>query len=225
MCIRDRVYIQCVKDGSHRAEGIVTGVSGSSYTVTTTAGEMYLQESAYIYRSPDYDADSCLGTGVVQRTAEVAVSGTGSILKMYVSDGDTVERGQLLFETVSGSLMGLSATGSPEVTSDSAGVVTQVQCSLGQQVQQGATLAVLAPRSGYQVAFTIPEDLLSQVAVGDTVEIYFNWNEDKSQQMCIRDRYWWSSAFSNPVCRVLWSIYATERLVRTRSTPMASNCR
>ena len=59
-------------------------------------------------------------------------------------------------------------------TSDSAGVVTQVQCSLGQQVQQGATLAVLAPRSGYQVAFTIPEDLLSQVAVGDTVEIYFN---------------------------------------------------
>ena len=177
----EKVYIQCVKDGSHRAEGIVTGVSGSSYTVTTTAGEMYLQESAYIYRSPDYDADSCLGTGVVQRTAEVAVSGTGSILKMYVSDGDTVERGQLLFETVSGSLMGLSATGSPEVTSDSAGVVTQVQCSLGQQVQQGATLAVLAPRSGYQVAFTIPEDLLSQVAVGDTVEIYFNWNEDKSQ--------------------------------------------
>ena len=177
----EKVYIQCVKDGSHRAEGIVTGVSGSSYTVTTTAGEMYLQESAYIYRSPDYDADSCLGTGVVQRTAEVAVSGTGSILKMYVSDGDTVERGQLLFETVSGSLMGLSATGSPEVTADSAGVVTQVQCSLGQQVQQGATLAVLAPRSGYQVAFTIPEDLLSQVAVGDTVEIYFNWNEDKSQ--------------------------------------------
>lgn len=48
-------------------------------------------------------------------------------------------------------------------------------------MQQGATLAVLAPRSGYQVAFTIPEDLLSQVAVGDTVEIYFNWNEDKSQ--------------------------------------------
>lgn len=58
----EKVYIQCVKDGSHRAEGIVTGVSGSSYTVTTTAGEMYLQESAYIYRSPDYDADSCLGT-------------------------------------------------------------------------------------------------------------------------------------------------------------------
>lgn len=111
----------------------------------------------------------------------MAVSGTGSILKMYVSDGDTVERGQSLFETVSGSLMGLSATGSPEVTTDSAGVVTQVQCSLGQQVQQGATLAVLAPRSGYQVAFTIPEDLLSQVAVEDTVEIYFNWNEDKSQ--------------------------------------------
>ena len=133
----EKVYIQCVKDGSHRAEGIVTGVSGSSYTVTTTAGEMYLQESAYIYRSSDYDADSCLGTGVVQRPAEVAA--------------------------------------------DSAGVVTQVQCSLGQQVQQGATLAVLAPRSGYQVAFTIPEDLLSQVAAGDTVEIYFNWNEDKSQ--------------------------------------------
>lgn len=177
----EKVYIQCVKDGSHRAEGIITAVNGSSYTVTTTAGEMYLQESAYIYRSPDYDTDSRLGTGVVQRASEVAVSGTGSILKMYVSDGDTVERGQLLFETVTGTLAGLSTTGSAEIAADTAGVVTQVQCSLGQQVQQGATLAVLAPRSGYQIAFTIPEDLLGQVSVGDTVAIYFNWNDDKSQ--------------------------------------------
>lgn len=177
----EKVYIRCVKDGSHRAEGIITAVDGASYTVTTTAGEMYLQESAYIYRSPDYDTDSRLGTGVVQRAAEIAVSGTGSILKMYVSDGDTVERGQLLFETVTGSLAAMSSTGSAEIATDSAGVVTQVQCSLGQQVQQGAILAVLAPRSGYQIAFTIPEDLLGQVAVGDTVAIYFNWNEDKSQ--------------------------------------------
>ena len=177
----EKVYIQCVKDGSHRAEGIITGVNGSSYTVTTTAGEMYLQESAYIYRSADYDTDSRLGTGVVERSQEVAVSGTGSILKMYVSDGDTVERGQLLFETVSGSLAEMTSTGSSTVTAQSAGVVTQVLASLGQQVQQGATLATLAPREGYQIAFSIPEDLLSQVSVGDTVQIYFNWNEDKSQ--------------------------------------------
>lgn len=176
----EKVYIQCTKDGSHKAEGIVTAVNGSSYTVQTTAGEMYLQESAYIYRSADYSTDSRLGTGVVQRTAEVVVSGSGSIVKLYVSDGDTVERGQLLFETVSGSLAGLDAASST-VTAQAAGVVTQVQAALGQQVQQGATLATLAPRSGYQVAFSIPEDLLSQVAVGDTVEIYFNWNDDKSQ--------------------------------------------
>ena len=35
----------------------------------------------------------------------------------------------------------------------------------------------------------------------------------------------WSSAFSKPVCKVLWSMYATESSVFTLSTPMASNSR
>ena len=89
----EKVYIQCVKDGSHLAEGRITAVDGSFYTVEATAGELYLQEAVYIYRSADHAVTSRLGKGVVTRASEVEVSASGSILALHVQDGERVERG------------------------------------------------------------------------------------------------------------------------------------
>lgn len=102
----ERVYISCTADGAHTAEGIITAASGTSYTVETTSGELLMEETVYIYRDEALTASSRLGRGTVSRTAETAVSGTGSIVKLHVQDGETVQRGQLLFETVTGSLDG-----------------------------------------------------------------------------------------------------------------------
>ena len=70
---------------------------------------------------------SRIGRGTVGRTKTVAVNAEGSVLKMHVKAGDTVERGELLFETVTGTLDGLYAP-DKQVVSDTAGVIATVRC-------------------------------------------------------------------------------------------------
>ena len=175
--IGEKVYVKCAADGTHKAEGVVTAVSGSNYTVQTTAGELYMEETVYIYRSDAYTYKTRIGSGTVGRTDELAITGTGSLLKLCVKDGDTVERGQLLFETVEGTLDALSAYGDT-IQSDAAGVVANVNVTAGQKVSKGDVLLTVYQPEDYQIEFTIDEDLLGSVAVGDTVNIVFNWNED-----------------------------------------------
>ncbi len=176
----ETVYIRCKKDGSHKAEGTITAVDGSSFTVQTTAGELYMEETVYLYRDSEYTAKSRIGSGTVGRTAEIAVTGTGGLLTLAVSEGEAVERGQLLFETVEGSLDAGVAM-SDTVTADTAGVVASVKVAAGQMVSKGDALMTLYQPDSYQVAFAIDEDLLSTVAVGDTVSISFHWDEDTAQ--------------------------------------------
>ena len=80
----ETVYIKCAKDGSHKAVGTITAVDGSAYTVETTAGELYMEETVYIYRSPTYLSKTCIGSGTVSRTDVLSVSGTGSLIRMCV---------------------------------------------------------------------------------------------------------------------------------------------
>lgn len=177
--IGEKVYLRCSKDGSHRAIGIVTAVKGSGYTVQTTAGELYMEETVNIYRTADYAAKQCIGSGTVSRTDAIPVSGTGSILKMYVQDGEVVERGQVLFETVSGDIAGhIYEDG--QVRSTASGVVAEIKVKAGQQINQHDVLMTVYQPGGYQISMQIPEDMLSTVKAGDPCSIYFNWNESQS---------------------------------------------
>lgn len=178
--IGEKVYLRCSKDGSHRALGVVTAVNGSSYTVQTTAGELYMEETVNIYRTADYNSKQCIGSGTVSRTDALPVSGTGSILKLHVKDGDEVERGQLLFETVDGNTSGMVYVDG-SVRSTAAGVIAEVKVSTGQQVRQDDVLITVYEPADYQISMNIPEDMLSTVRVGDTCSIYFNWNEDQGE--------------------------------------------
>lgn len=178
--IGEKVYLRCTKDGSHRAEGIVTAVKGSNYTVQTTAGELYMEETVNIYRTADYASKQCIGSGMVSRTDALAISGKGSILKLHVKDGDEVERGQILFETVDGDIAGMTYTDG-SIRSTAAGVISEVKVKVGQQVSQDDVLVTVYQPSGYQISMDIPEDMLSTIKVGDACSIYFNWNEGQSK--------------------------------------------
>lgn len=178
--IGEKVYIRCSKDGTHRARGVITAVNGTGYTVETTAGELYMEETVYIYRAEDYDDELCIGSGTVSRTDAVAVKGTGSILRMHVQDGENVERGQLLFETVDGVITD-GVIADPRVTASVGGVAAEVRVQTGQKVNQGDVLLTVYQPEDYQIRFSIPEELLSSVKIGAAARIYFNWNEDKSE--------------------------------------------
>lgn len=178
--IGEKVYIRNTRDGTYKAVGLVTKVDGTSYTVRTTAGELYMEDTVYIYRDEDYATESRIGSGTVGRTSELAVTGTGSLLKLYVQDGEEVERGQLLFETVEGSL---DAPGeySDTIQSDVSGVIKEIKASAGQKVAKGDVLLTVYQQDSYQIEFSIDEDLLSVVNVGDTMNIVFNWKEDSGE--------------------------------------------
>lgn len=175
--IGETVYIKCKPDGSHKAVGIITAVNGSSYTVQTTAGELYLEETVYIYRNDAYTLKTRIGSGTVSRTSEQPITATGSLLKLFVEDGDVVERGQLLFETVDGALDALAAY-SDTIQSDADGVIASIKATAGQKISKGDVLLTVYKQEGYQIEFTVDEDLLGSVKVGDTVNIVFNWNEE-----------------------------------------------
>jgi multidrug resistance efflux pump len=180
--IGETVYIRNKRDETYKAQGVITAVDGSSYTVQTTAGQLYMQDTVYIYRSEDYTTESRIGSGTVGRTAELAVTGSGSLLKLYVQDGDTVERGQLLFETVTGTLDGLGEY-SNVVQSDTSGIIAEVKVTAGQTVNKGDVLLTVYPQNSDQISFSIDEDLLGEISVGDTVNIVFNWEEDAGQSV------------------------------------------
>ena len=178
--IGETVYIKCKPDGTHKAVGVITAVDGSNFTVQTTGGELYLEETVYIYRSDAYTYASRIGSGTVGRTAELAVTGSGSLLSLAVADGDSVERGQLLFETVDGTVDPL-ANFSANVTSDVSGVIAAIKVAAGDKVSKGDVLLTVYQQNSYIIEFSVDEDLLGTVKTGDTVNISFHWNEDDGQ--------------------------------------------
>ena len=178
--IGETVYIKCAPDSSHKAVGVITAVNGSEYTVQTTAGELYMEETVYLYRSPEYKSAQRIGSGKVGRTESIAVNGSGSLLKMHVEDGEEVERGQLLFETVEGDIDALISTDNI-FRSTVDGVVAEVKVQAGQKVSKGDVLLTAYRMQDYLIEFAIPEEELSSVQVGDAAGLYFSWNEDKSE--------------------------------------------
>lgn len=175
----EKVYIKCASDGSHRAEGVITAINGSNYTVEATAGELYLEETVYLYRTDEYYWRERIGSGKVARMEAIPVTGTGSLLRLHVEDGEEVERGQLLFETVEGSFDALLSPGRT-ILATADGVVADVPVTAGQKISKGDVLATLYQTGDYQVKFQITEDMLSTVQVGSTASLYFNWNESST---------------------------------------------
>ena len=175
--VGETVYMECSRDGSHVAVGRVVKAEGSAYTVEVTGGELYMEEKVYIYRDEDHSSSARIGSGTVSRTAELAVSGTGRVAEMYVSEGERVERGQLLFtcveaDTVEDALLG------GEIRSTASGVVASVAAQAGQQAAVGSTVLTVYPTEGFCVDLSVEEADLAAVNVGDSVRLSFDFDAE-----------------------------------------------
>ena len=179
--IGEKVYLCCVADGSHQGSGTVTGFSedGASYYVEVNAGEFCMEETVGIFRKSDYSSASRIGRGTVAATKPVAVSGSGSIIRLAVENGDYVERGELLFETVEGDLAGLYSPGS-QVVSEISGIVASVDAAAGASVQKGEKIVSVYADSALEVQIPVRESELSLIKVGQQVTIEFAWDPEQS---------------------------------------------
>lgn len=176
----ETVYLSCTSDGTHRGTGTVSALTEKGYNVEVTGGDFYMGETVGIYREASYAAESRIGRGTVGRTAPVAVKGTGSVLKMHVENGDFVERGELLFETVDGVLDGLYA---PDcmIASPLAGVVASVDVNAGASVAKGDSVVKIYPSDSMQIEISVPEEDLTVLKEGQTVDIEFYWDIDETK--------------------------------------------
>ena len=181
--IGEKLYLSCTQDGSHRGTARVTKLETADeagitkYTLEVTGGDFYVGETVGAFRSADYASESRVGRGVVAQAEAIAVEGAGSILKLHVAPGDTVERGQLLFETVEGTLDGLYA-GESTIPSDLSGIVASVDVQNGASVTKDANLITVYPFAQLQVEAQVNVLDLGAIHEGDAVEIEFDLDPD-----------------------------------------------
>ena len=171
----ERVYLICVADGTHKGTGIISGMTETGYNIEVTGGEFYLEEKVYVYRDENLSKESRIGKGTVKRSDAVPVEGTGRVLKLHVKNGDFVERGELLFETVDGILDGYYAPDN-SVKSPVTGVIASDPKGAGETVTKGDTLMMVAPSKSFQVEFEVPEADLFLLEEGQAVSMELLWD-------------------------------------------------
>lgn len=171
------VYMACASDGSHVAVGRIVSAEGSNYRVEVTGGELYMEETVYIYRDEAHTSAARIGSGKVSRAAEIAVGGTGRIAQMFVSEGDPVERGQLLFTCVEAQ-SAQSALEGGEILATQGGLVASVSVQAGQKLAAGAAVLRVYPREALCAELRVEEADLGQIAVGDALRLSFDFDAE-----------------------------------------------
>ena len=154
----ERVYIQCTINATHRGIGVATGVDGTEYSVLTIGGEFQVGETVYLYRDADCSIKQRLGIGTVVENDTEKYTAEGAIMRMYVQKGDEVERGQLLYETLS--------IPDPVVRADIPGIVTDIRASVGETVSSGQAIAFVAPKESILVEISADERAAAEFPIG-----------------------------------------------------------
>ena len=176
--VGENVYLSCYSDGSHTGTGVITAIEGTSYTVRVTSGEFLEGETVNVYRGDSAVSTKRIGRGTLNRTSPTAVTGSGSIVSIAVNPGDTVKRGDLLFETLDGAFDGLYMSGT-DITAGIDGTISQLNAQQGGAVQKDEVVAVLYPDGAMRIEASVEEANLSAIHVGDPVSVELLWNQDE----------------------------------------------
>lgn len=168
----EQVYIKCTANGTHRGVGTVTNINGSEYGVLTVGGEFHVGETVYLYRDAEFSTKQRVGIGTVVENDTEKYEATGTLVKLHVSEVEEVERGQLLYETVSGSGTGVRA--------DISGIVRDVNVSSGERVQKGQIIASILPKDEICVEISVEESEVAKFREGMRMGITFTADREET---------------------------------------------
>lgn len=181
----EKVYLLCRNDANRKGTGIITAVDGTNYTVLVTEGEFIAGDNVSVFRDEACTDQLRIGRGNVSRVSPTAVNTTGAVVSVQVKDGDTVKRGDLLMETLSGTFDAYRMTGT-SVTASEEGVITAVSAEVGGTVNQGDVAVQIAPISGMRVEADISADDRKSLKAGDKVTLEPEADESKSYEGTVR---------------------------------------
>ena len=164
----ETVYAKCTADGTHQAVGVVTQVDGDEYQMLTLGGELYVGETVYLYRDADFTAAKRVGIGTVVASDTQVYEAEGALTLLRVSEGDAVERGQLLY-----------AIGGGEIAAPVSGIVTSVACQPDDAVQENQTVAEIVPDGEVGVEIRVDEADVAKIQIGSAARLTFAGQEDE----------------------------------------------
>ena len=179
--VGEKVYLLCRTSNARTGEGTITAVSGTSYTVQVDSGTFIPGDSVDIYRDEAHTNALKIGRGNISRVSPTAVTASGSIVRIAVSNGDQVKRGDLLLETLDGSFDGLYMSGT-EIPAGQAGIIGSLNAAQGSSIQKDSIAAVIYPLNTVRVEAYVPEDSRSLIQEGETVTIELEADESKTYQ-------------------------------------------
>ena len=110
------------------------------------------------------------------RRDDVTVPASGVVTALKVGRGETVKKGDTLFELL-GPDADLGAV--PEVSSPAAGVISAVAAASGQQVWKGQLLARISRTDSLEIVADVDEMDLNGLKVGDRVPVTLDTKENE----------------------------------------------
>lgn len=189
----ETVYLRCYKDGKHTGKGILAKVENSQYTVIVTEGEFSKNETVSIYRDEAYSDSSRIGRAKVDTDDLIASNGEGYLVKFHVTSGMKVEKGTLLYETISGDFAP-GAVQTSNVVSPVDGIISAVYVDTGADLigavatdEESAVsadphvIASIYPDSCLRVVAYAPESILNEIHVNDMVLVSCQYIENMAE--------------------------------------------
>lgn len=170
----ETVYLRGANDTSIKGEGRVTQVTGESFNVEVTSGGFESGDSVYVFRSSDLKDENRIGKGSLALQQYSALNGEGIIVNVNVEQGAPVKKGDLLFETLSGSFTGAKGD-LKTVCAEKSGVISAVSVSAGSSLAAGGAVCGIYPDEGLRVEANITESDLKLINVGDPVRVEFSY--------------------------------------------------
>lgn len=179
------VYFEQSNDGSNEGEGRVIAVNGNRFTVEMTAGDFVLDDKVRIYREEKMGNKTKIGEGTFVRGADLALTGSGRVLKCYFRQGQRVNKGDLLFELISSE----SDPGvlSARVTAPASGVLSAPKAVSGQQAYKGQVLITVHDLSEMRVVAEVDEMDLDKVRPGASLTVVFDRYPNESVPGTVTD--------------------------------------
>ena len=175
------VYMKCTEDGSHRGVGRITRIEDGYFLVEVTGGAFYNGETVYVCMDADCDKSDRLGAGTVVASEVQYVQAKGDVVRVHVSPGDFVEKGQLLMETLDALPLDGFLAGDFILRAASEGYVTAVYPQAGQALERGGLVLSYCPADTLDFTAQISADDLPFVTVGAQAAVTFELAEETLQ--------------------------------------------
>ncbi|MBR1409434.1 MAG: HlyD family efflux transporter periplasmic adaptor subunit [Clostridia bacterium] len=183
--VGETLYVRCKSNTSRNGTGRITAVDGTAFTVEIEEGNFIPGDAVELYRDKGHSNSKHVGSGTISRQNPTAVTAGGSIVRIAVEDGQSVKKGDLLLETLTGEFDAYEMTGA-EIAAGSRGVIAELKAEQGAQVAKDSVVAVLYDRAAMRIAAEVPEDSLGEIAAGDNVHIELAADESKTYEGTVK---------------------------------------